>query len=591
MSSLTGAACFDWHGARSRMAQARGPVFWRSLEELADNEGFLQWLRTERPQLADALLLDRRGFLKFMAASLALAGVSGCGHPPQGQIVPYVHAPPGQVDGLPRYFATLLLRDGIAQGVLVESQMGRPTKVEGNPQHPASLGATDIFAQAAVLQLWDPDRSQTVVHGNDTATWDDVDAVMAALRERHLLDHGAGFRVLTNATSSPTLIAQLETLLRKYPRAHWHVHRPKGEDNAAAGAVLALGAPLLTRLHLDRAKIILSLDADFLGDSAASVRYARDYTAGRFADGDAAAASRLYVVESSPSMTGSMADHHLALESRGIEAFARALAGRLGVAPESGGPQDTQHSKWLDALTDDLHANRGTSLVVVGQAQPAWLHALGHVLNNALGNIGVTLDYAERADRTTSSQDPGGLAELAAAMRAGAVETLLILDSNPAYNAPGDLQFAEALHHVAHVVHLGLYRDETGILAEWHLPMTHSLEAWSDARAYDGTAGIAQPLLAPLYAGRSAHEVLAMLLGDDVREGRALVRRQWQERLPDERSWSNALQSGMIVDTRTASQRRRRQRRVSRPAGARATARVRRRDPPRIVDSPGSDDR
>ncbi len=527
-------------------------MFWRSLEELADNEGFLRWLRIERPQLAEALTLDRRGFLKFMAASLALAGVSACGHPPQDQIVPYVNAPEGQVAGLPRYFATILLRDGFAQGVLVESQMGRPTKIEGNPQHPASLGATDIFAQASVLQLWDPDRSQTVMHGGDTATWNDVDGAMAQMRERLRADQGAGFRVLTNATSSPTLISQLDQLLQKFPRAHWHVHLPKGEDNATAGATLALGAPLAARLRFDRAKIIFSLDGDFLGESAASVRYARDYADGRFADGETAVASRLYVVESTPSLTGCMADHRLALDGRGLVAFARALAERLGVAFGGRGATDAQYSKWLDALAQDLRDNRGASLVVVGEAQPAWLHALGHVLNHVLGNVGTTIEYADAGERTAGGRAAGNLIELASAMRSGAVDTVLILGCNPAYNAPGDMNFVRTLRQVPHVMHLGLYRDETGMLAEWHLPMAHQLEAWSDARAYDGTAAVAQPLMAPLYGGRSAHEVLASFLGDEVRDGRALVRRRWREHLPDESSWSNALQSGSIADTRSA---------------------------------------
>ena len=348
------------------------------------------------------------------------------------------------------------------------------------------------------------------------------------------------------------MISQLDALLQRFPRAHWHMHLPKGDDNAAAGAVLALGEPLAARLRFDRAKIIFSLDADFLGDSAASVRYARDYADGRFAEGEAAAASRLYVVEATPSLTGCMADHRLALESRGLEAFAHALAARLGLAFESRGAIDAQHAKWLDALADDLRANRGASLVVVGEAQPAWLHALGHVLNDALGNAGTTIEYADPAGRSGIGPAPGSLSGLATAMRSGAVDTLFVLDSNPAYNAPGDLNFVQALRHVPHVVHLGLYRDETGMLAEWHLPMAHQLEAWSDARAYDGTVGLAQPLVAPLYAGRSAHEVLATLLGDEVRDGRALVRRRWREHLPGEGSWSAALQSGMIADTRSA---------------------------------------
>ena len=514
---------------------------------MSDSEGFQTWLRTQHPQLAQTLALDRRGFLKLLGASLALAGLSACSHPPQDQIVPYVHAPIGQVDGLPRFFATVLTRDGYAHGVLVENHMGRPTKIEGNPQHPASFGATDIFAQAAVLQLWDPDRSQSPMRGADAASWDDFSAALLALTAKFERNAGAGLCVLTGAITSPTLSAQLDALSKKYPRAHWHVHEPAGNDNAIAGAALAFGKPLATRLHFERAQIVVALDADFLLDPAAGVRHARDFTALRDAENPQHTMSRLYVVEPTPSLTGAMADHHLPLESSRIEAFARQLAKRLGIAVASDTQADAKQTAWLDALAADLQAHRGASLVVVGNAQPPWLHALGHALNAALGNVGATIDYSESVQKLPG--DGGSLADLVAVMRAGSVDTLLVLDSNPVYDAPVDLDFANALKNVPHLLHLGLYRDETGVLAEWHLPLAHPLEAWSDARAFDSTASIAQPLIAPLYDGHSAHEVLAALLGDEVRDGHALVRRQWQTSLPDDATWSAALQAGVVANT------------------------------------------
>ncbi|HEY1899313.1 MAG TPA: TAT-variant-translocated molybdopterin oxidoreductase [Steroidobacteraceae bacterium] len=546
MSPLMPSLPFDLEAARAHLAAARGPVFWRSLEELADNAGFVHWLRQQQPQLAQALSLDRRGFLQFMAASLALAGLSACGHPPQDQIVPYVQAPEGQIDGLPRFFATTLMREGYARGVLVENRMGRPTKIEGNPLHPASLGATDIFAQAAVLQLWDPDRSQTLMNRGVTSTWDAFAAAVVQATERHARDGGARLRILTGAITSPTLSAQLGAVLEKFPGATWHVHEPLGNANAHAGARLALGVPLATRLRLDRAKTILSLDADFLSDPAAGVRYARDYAATRAPESNQGTPSRLYVVESTPSLTGGMADHRLALEAARIERFARLLARELGINLEVSGAEDAQHQRWLNAVLTELKANRGASLIVVGASQPAWVHALGHLLNDALGNVGTTIEYTDPVERNAAQA--GTLSELVGAMQAGRVDTLWILDPNPVYDAPASLRFDEGLTHVPHVIHLGLYRDETGMRAEWHLPMAHQLESWSDARAYDGTASIAQPLIAPLYDGRSAAEVLAMVLGQTP-QGRVLVRKQWQDQLPDESSWNAALQQGLIPNT------------------------------------------
>src|SRR6185312_863514 len=239
MPPLKSGQSFDPAGARAELSGQSGPVLWRSLEELADNEAFRQWLRQEQPRLAEVLGLDRRQFLRTLGAALALAGVTACGRPPQNEIIPYVHAPVGQVDGLPRFFATALTRNGYAHGVLVENHMGRPTKIEGNPRHPASLGATDIFAQAAILQLWDPDRSQAVMHREDVTSWEAFGAELLQWTARLQQTQGAGLRVLTETITSPTLASQLDALRRKYPQAHWHVHQPAGPEHALAGARLA----------------------------------------------------------------------------------------------------------------------------------------------------------------------------------------------------------------------------------------------------------------------------------------------------------------------------------------------------------------
>ncbi len=499
--------------------------------------------------MADLLAVDRRGFLRVLGASLALAGVGACSHPPQTELVPYVRAPSGQIAGLPRFFATTLVRAGFAQGVLVESHMGRPTKIEGNPQHPASLGATDVFSQAAVLQLWDPDRSRAVMHRGRNASWEEFEAALSELRVRCGRNAGAGLRILTGTVTSPTLIAQLDALRGRYPQARWHTHEPVDADNVADGMRLVFGEALGMRLHFERAAVILSLDADFLADPIAGVRYAHDFVGQRAPE--SGTMSRLYVIEPTPSLTGAMADHRLPLDSLAIERFMRLLAKRLGVGiadatPSSSGlVSEEPMTRWLDAIVADLQAHRGSSLILIGHSQPAWMHAVAAILNSELGNAGATVEYTEPVARLAD----GSLPELMSAAHAGEVDTLLLLGVNPAYDAPVDLQFADTMQQVPHVLHLGLYYDETGLLAEWHLPHAHALETWSDARAFDGSASLAQPLIAPLYGGRSAHELLAALLADQERLAYGIVRRTWRAQLPDDTTWERALRQGVIEGT------------------------------------------
>ena len=531
----------------SSVKKTSSAPLWRSIEELSASASMRQ--HSSVPATAEGMSsFDRRQFLQICAASVAFSAISGCSRPRQGEIVPYVRAPVGQVDGLPRFFASTLLREGYGHGVLVESNMGRPTKVEGNPQHPASLGATDIFAQAAVLQLWDADRSQAVMHGKEMVSWDDFAALLAALRTRFAASGGAGLRLLSGTVTSPTVAAQLDLLRQKYPQSRWHVHQPLGNECALAGAELAFGERLTTRLHLERSTVVLALDADFLSDPAAGVRYARDFAASRTPELRQQRGLRLYAVEATPSLTGAMADHRLALESRRIQRFACQLANRLGIAAAPGaGVTDEQHAPWLAAVAGDLLANRGSALIVVGSSQPPWMHALAHAMNVALDGFGSTVSCTEPAELSVG--DEGTLMGLVRAMRAGAVDTLLVLDSNPVYDAPADLNFAAALQRVRHLLHVGLYRDETAVLAEWHVPMAQQLEAWSDARAFDGTASVVQPMIAPLYGGRSLHEVLAGLLEEGAPEGHAIVREQWRSQLSDDARWRAVLQSGVVADT------------------------------------------
>lgn len=545
---------------RERVAGQHGPRYWRALEELVEDPELRRQLNEALPQLS-ALnpALDRRGFLRLLGASLALAGLSGCSGPPPQAIVPWIRQPEGMPQSLPQFYATTLHRGGNVAGVLVETHNGRPTKIEGNPVHPMSLGGSDALQQASVLELWDPDRSQTPMRDGVVATWAEF-SQEAALAVQRFGSDGAGLHVLTGEIASPTLAAQRDALLQRFPGARWYRFSPVDDDNAREGARRAFGAPLRTRLHLDRAAVIVALDADVLGDMPGHLRHARDWAAGRQPDGAAPRLNRLYAIEPSPSLTGAKADHSWPLAHAHIEAFVRELATELGVfgdaapapdipvpAPESA--QAIPRRSGIDsrrtaALGRDLREHRGASLLVAGRAQPPSVHALVHRINASLGNLGATVEAFAWPE--AQSHDQGSLAELTQAMSAGQVDTLLLLDVNPVYAAPADMPFAQALTQVEHSVHVGLYRDETALACRWHLPATHALEAWSDLRAADGTASIVQPVISPLYAGRSLHEVLALFDPGPGSEGRDIVRATWSDTL-DDPSWQTALRTGVIA--------------------------------------------
>ncbi len=534
---------------RARLAQARGKTYWRSLEELADTAEFKQLLRQEYPREAAVWdgSISRRRFLQLIGASLALAGVAGCTpRSANEKIVPYVRQPEGVTPGVARYFATAALMSGYALGVLAESHEGRPTKLEGNPEHPASLGATNAFAQALILQMYDPDRSQAVLNAGRESSWQQFTTAISGTLGG--LAPG-GLRILTGTVTSPTMSAQLADLLGRYEGARWHRYEPVGDDNSIEGARLALGEPLHTYYDFSAASVIVSLDANFLYDDPASVRYQRQFTDGRRVEDGRTDMNRLYVVESDSTITGAMADHRWALPPGGIQAFAQALAAALGVAGatpiESAVPAAV-----VEAIARDLQANGARTVIVAGRGQPPAVHALAHAMNAALGNIGTTVFMTAPVDAGVAS-GAGTLAELVSDLNAGSVGLLVILGGNPVYDAPVDLAFADALAKAGTSIHLGLYADETAQRCTWHIPEAHSLEAWSDARAFDGTVTLIQPLIQPLYDGKSAHELLAVLLGAPDSAGYDLVRTYWQAELPGdfETAWATALHDGVVADT------------------------------------------
>jgi molybdopterin-containing oxidoreductase family iron-sulfur binding subunit len=380
---------------RADIEKKNGPEFWRSLEELAGTAEFREMMHREFPKGASEWVdaVSRRGFLKLMGASMALAGMTGCTKQPFEPIVPYVKQPEELVPGRPMFFASAFTLGGYGSPVLVESHMYRPTKIEGNDKHPASQGGTDVYAQASVLDMYDPDRSQNVMYMGDISTWSALTGALQGPLNAHKAVNGAGIRILSRSFSSPTLADQKEDLLKRFPEAQWHFWEPVNRDNVYAGAQMAFGQPVETTYKLDAADVIVSLDADFLSAGfPGTTRYARDFAKRRDPDGKM---NRLYVIESTPSATGAKADHRWPVRASDIEALARDLELELRNPTNDLFVTKGEHGTiWLPMVLD-LHHNQGASLVIAGDHQPPVVHALAHAMNAALGNVGKTVFYSD----------------------------------------------------------------------------------------------------------------------------------------------------------------------------------------------------
>jgi molybdopterin-containing oxidoreductase family iron-sulfur binding subunit len=473
--------------------------------------------------------VNRRQAMALMAASTALA-TSACSRRPDAQIHSFVQGPEARGGELPLYYASAFVRDGYAHGVLIGTKQGRPIKIEGNPLHPASLGATDVFAQASVLQLWDPDRSAVVLQRLQGTTeqlaassWSAFETAWRLQSARAAARGGDGWHLLSGPVTSPTLRAQIATLRARYPALRWHVHAPACNASEAVGLQAAFGQPLAPLWHFDRARCVLALAADPFRDGPGAVRHAMDWARQRAATGGAA--PRLFAVEVAPGLFGARADRRIALPPAAIEALlwrvaARWISGLPAVAP------DPRSAVFEAAAMQALQQAGPDALVVGGPALSPPAHALVHALNQRLGAIGRGVHYIAAPD---AAPEAGGLAELTQTMQAGTVDTLVMLGSvNPVYDAPAGSDFTAALQRVRFSVHHGLYANETAAHCHWHLPETHDYEQWSDAMAHDGSATLVQPAIAPLYDSRSTHELIALLADDPVRDGHALLRRHWQ---------------------------------------------------------------
>jgi MoCo/4Fe-4S cofactor protein with predicted Tat translocation signal len=532
------------------MKPTNAPEFWRTLAE-HDGADLHELLGDEfasrLPASPDAV--ERRSFLKLMAASIAMAGMAGCTRQPAEQIVPYVRKPEEIIPGRPLFYATAMTLGGRATGLLVESHEGRPTKIEGNPLHPASLGATDVFAQAAVLDLYDPDRMQTLTHLGEIRPWSAFLGAMRGLTSAQQSGKGAGLRILTESICSPTLAAQIEELLTRLPAAVWHQWDPASEHNAAGGGRLAFGSDVSVRYVVDRAAVVVALDADLLSCGAGHLAYARQFATRRRPEN---AGIRLYAAETMPTSTGARADHRIPMAPSQMEALARALATSVGVSGSIGAGEFSRETQtWLQAVRTELQSHRGSSLVVAGDSQAPVIHALAYAMNAALGNVGQTVFYTDPVEFRPVDQMQS-IRELAAAMNAGQVDALIIVGSNPVYSAPADVRFADAMNRVPVRVHLSLHADETSALCHWQVPQAHFLEAWSDARAFDGTASIVQPLIAPLYGGRSAHELLAIFGDRPEQSAYDIVRDFWRTQHAGadfDAFWRKSVHDGVIANT------------------------------------------
>jgi molybdopterin-containing oxidoreductase family iron-sulfur binding subunit len=518
--------------------------YWRSLDELADTPLFREFVEREFPQQAEGWNdpVERRTFMKLMGASLALAGLSGCVFQPPEKIVPNVKQPEEHVPGKSLFYATAAPVFGVATPVIVRSNECRPTKIEGNPEHPTNWpvdfppkdpvrdprgsSATDIFTQASLLNLYDPDRSPTPTFREQISTWTTFVGAMRSALDEVRSGTGQRIRFLTESIISPTLGAQMKDLLAALPQAKWHQYEPANRDNARRGAEMVFGQPVNTTYRFDLAQRVLSLDCDFLAPTFPGyLRYSREFIARRRITETNREMNRLYVVETTPSNTGAMADHSWEVKPSEFEAIAKTIATGAGTQI---GTAASVNLAWIEPLVRDLQQHKGASIVLAGDNQPPLIHALAHAMNDALGNFGKTVFYTdpievESVDHRTSLQ------QLVTDIDGGLVDLLVIIGGNPVYNAPVDLKFLEKLQKIKLRVHLSEYKDETSEWCHWHIPAAHYLESWGDTRSYDGTVTIMQPLIEPLYEGKTAYELLAVFSDKPDRKPYEIVKSYWQK--------------------------------------------------------------
>ncbi len=534
---------------RQRLDGRTGRRFWKNLDELAETPAFQELMEEEFPRQASGVgewvdPISRRGFMKVMGASMALAGLAGCTKQPDEPIYPYIRQPEDLILGKPMFFATAHPFPTGAIPVLVKSDAFRPIKIEGNPEHPMSKGRSDALTQGTLLDMYDPDRSQHCLFRGQNSSWSDFQSAFQQAAQK--LPGGQGLYFLSETITSPTLAMQWKQVQAAYPQAKLVQWEPVNRDSSRAASKAAFGEYVDAQYKLENADVIVSLDADFLGGIAhpGFLPMAAAYAERHRFDKDKPM-NRMYVVETMPTVTGYKAEHRLGLKPSEIEALATALAG--GSAPTTG---DADQQRFVGALLKDLNASHGKVVVIPGEQAPASVHAAAYALNQRFGAVGQTVVYTETVNPMPTEQ-MADLRALAADMQAGKVEWLVMLGTNPMYNAPADLNFPENFNKVPNTVHLGTHVDETGSVSTYHVNKANYLESWSDARAYDGTITIVQPMIDPMYGGRSSHDVLQVLLPDAQASAFDAVQANARTYIKGDfgQGWRKALHDGWVEGT------------------------------------------
>lgn len=533
--------------------------YWTSLGQIEHSPEFKAMVEREFPEGASEMAdpMSRRRFINLMGASMALAGLASCRRPVE-KIIPYVIQPEQITPGIAQRYATTMPFGLSAYGLTVESHEGRPTKLEGNPLHPASMGRANAFIQASILDLYDPDRSQLVQKSGKNATWDEFVDFWSKLYASYKTNGGQGLAILSESFASPTLYRLKQNFVKTFPKAVWATYEPLSDENIFSGIESATGQALQPDYDYSKANIVLALDSDFLLMESENLSAARGFAAGRRVTSESDSMNRLYVVEPAFTITGGMADHRLRLQAGRMGTFLATLAKelqRLSIKVDNGWlPASVDKSidtAWIKELASDLVANQSRSLIVAGRRQPAEVHALVFALNRALGNVGKSVVYRSFNDAAVPNTQ--SLVNLTKSLQSGAVETLFILGGNPAYSAPADLAFDRVLTAAKQTIHFGKSTDETGSLTTWHLPQSHYLESWGDTRSVDGTASVIQPLIDPLFDSRNSVEMLALITTSALPKAYDVVRETWQSLIPKnfETGWRRVLHDGVLSDSST----------------------------------------
>jgi molybdopterin-containing oxidoreductase family iron-sulfur binding subunit len=535
--------------------QPGGQKYWRSLDQLANTAQFREWVEREFPANATELLdgASRRTVLKMMAASFGLAGLAACSRPVE-HIFPTAKGWDDYVPGQAYFYTTVVSLAGQVSGLLVQTHDGRPTKIEGNPDHPSSLGAATALAQASLLNLYDPDRSSKVMQGGMESSWEKFEAFAKTLS----MGDGSGVRFLSETVSSPSLMAMRADMLKKFPKAKWVEYEAFQRTAGAEGSMLAFGQAVTPAARFDKAKVILGLDSDFLGMDWQTPLPTKQFAATRRVESeeDLDKMSRLYSVESQFSLTGINADHRLRMRGTEVKQFAIDVATALGALPGLNvlNNGSDRRAKFLAAVVKDLKAAGPDALVITSPRQPAIVHALAFLMNQTLGSLNTNVVFHKDAATDRVESGVAALKTLTGEMDSGQVTTLAILGGNPVYAAPADVKFAEAMMKVANTIHLSQEDDETAAAAKWHLPEAHYLESWGDAATGSGVASIQQPMIAPLFGGRTAAEVLSGLTGSPM-TAHDIVKNYWTAQWPAaarEEKWKKSLNDGVVADSKAS---------------------------------------